>query len=246
MTVSLFLMWSLAIDARHEDCFRQFVKDILGAWHIAHHKTSLLSESPMRKRTRPSKQVTLEENRSLVQSARILKFGSKFFITWAAGLIIAVTLIFMFTASSLVGDKTFAADPVQEGKSPDDPRNKEVETFIRRYFRTWSSQDLKGYGECFLNSSSIQFIDPQGKVELSSLPTFLASQGEFMRRGERATEAPVSIDIRFESKLARAIVYWKLTSGSREVFGYDHFTLLKQNGEWGIVNLVFYETKRLE
>jgi hypothetical protein len=56
---------------------------------------------------------------------------------------------------------------------------------------------------------------------------------------------PESIDIRFEAKLARVVVYWKLTIGStREVFGYDHFTLSKRNGKWGIVNLVFYETKR--
>jgi ABC-type transporter MlaC component len=41
-------------------------------------------------------------------------------------------------------------------------------------------------------------------------------------------------------------VYWKLTAGPRLQYGYDHFTLMKQNGEWKIVNLVFYGVKAKE
>ena len=52
------------------------------------------------------------------------------------------------------------------------------------------------------------------------------------------------MDIRFESKLARVVVYWKLTAGPKTEYGYDHFTLMKHEGRWRIVNLVFYVTKR--
>ena len=34
------------------------------------------------------------------------------------------------------------------------------------------------------------------------------------------------------AKLARAIVYWKLTAGPRVEYGYDHFTLMKNRGKW--------------
>jgi hypothetical protein len=102
---------------------------------------------------------------------------------------------------------------------------------------------MKGYGECFLTNSCIQFVDSRGNIQQFALPAFLAYQGELLRTGPRETETPESIDIRFESQLARVVVYWKLTAGSREVFGYDHFTLMKRDGKWGIVNLVFYQGK---
>ena len=63
-----------------------------------------------------------------------------------------------------------------------------------------------------------------------------------MQSTSPAVEVPTSIDIRFEAKLARAVVAWKLTQGRRVETGYDHFTLIKLGGKWRIVNLVFYGT----
>ena len=120
-----------------------------------------------------------------------------------------------------------------------------IEQFIQRYFRTWSDRDIDAYGKCFWPNSDIQFIDARGKITRYSLDKFLASQREAHRRSRhRQTEVAESIEIRFEAKLARAIVYWKLTAGPRVEYGYDHFTLMKNRGKWGIVNLVFYATKR--
>ena len=159
---------------------------------------------------------------------------------WKAALAIA-------TAFSLGALGTYVVlrrlAPAANGGSADGPRAAEVEKLIRRYFRTWSAQDLEGYGECFWEDSSAQFIDAGGKIVHFTRPEFLASQREFLRSGPRATEVPESIDIRFESELARVVVYWKLTVGPQEVFGYDHFTLLERDGKWGIVNLVWHETK---
>jgi pyrrolidone-carboxylate peptidase len=126
----------------------------------------------------------------------------------------------------------------------DDPRVAEVEELIRRYFRTWSNQDLKGYGECFMPGACVQFIGPNGQLEHSDLAPFLASQAECHRVApHRMIETPQTIDIRIEARLARAVVYWKLSAGPRTEFGYDHFTLMKHRGQWRIVNLVFYGTK---
>lgn len=132
-----------------------------------------------------------------------------------------------------------------EGRPGDDPRQPEVREFVNRYFRTWSNQDMKGYDECFMSDATIQFLDSRGLLDTSSRRQFVAGQAEYHRTAQhRATEVPESIDIRFEGKLARAVVYWKLTAGPRIEYGYDHFTLLKQDGQWRIVNLVFYQVPR--
>lgn len=137
-----------------------------------------------------------------------------------------------------------ASGPAGEpGETP--AERQAVETFIRRYFSTWSSQDMKGYGGCFLPGAVVQFIDNDGDITPLALEPFLASQVESHRNAPQPmTETPESIDIRFEGRLARAVVAWKLTAGSRVETGYDHFTLVKRSGQWRIVNLTFYATKR--
>ena len=186
----------------------------------------------MGKQSRFLRRAALRENQPDAGSDPPAQYGKTRRILWAAALVI-VTLLNVVLLCCYVAIRRPAADP----------RSGEVEELIRRYFRTWSSQDMKGYGECFLANSSIQFVNADGKVEQSTLPAFLAYQGELLRTGPAQKEAPESLDIRFEANLARVVVYWKLTAGSRDVFGYDHFTLMKRDGKWGIVNLVFYETK---
>jgi pyroglutamyl-peptidase len=122
-----------------------------------------------------------------------------------------------------------------------DPRRGEVEEMILRYFRTWSNQDMEGYGACFRSNACIQFIDSDGTLGTYPLGPFLASQRDSHQRARhRQTEVAESIDIRFEQELARVVVYWKLTAGPRVEYGYDHFTLMRYKGQWQIVNLTFY------
>jgi len=130
-------------------------------------------------------------------------------------------------------------------RKSEDPRHQQVERFVRTYFRTWSNRDTEGYDACFLPKASIQFIDSEGQLSTYTRAQFVASQRKYHRTARhRMTEVAESIDIRFESKLARAVVHWKLTAGPTTDFGYDHFTLIKHEGEWRIINLVFYSQKR--
>ncbi len=146
--------------------------------------------------------------------------------------------------SFLVGSMSSLAHGADDDR-PADPRHQEVEKLIRHYFATWSKQDMEGYGACFADGASIQLLDSQGKVTTFALAPFLANQRQaHCTARHRQTETPESIDIRFEARLARVVVYWKLTSGPRTEYGYDHFTLVKSKGGWRIVNLVFYVTKR--
>jgi len=160
-------------------------------------------------------------------------------ILWDAVLVIATAGLSVGAVLTGVAWRSPSVRPIGAGAA--DPRAAEVEELIRRYFRTWSSQDLQGYGDCFLENAAIQFIDADGKIEPFALPDFLASQDKVFRCGQHDTESPESIDIRFESELSRVVVYWKLTAGPREVHGYDHFTLLQRDGKWGIANLTWYE-----
>lgn len=139
-----------------------------------------------------------------------------------------------------------AANESDSRPAAEDPRTAEVEELIRRYFSTWSNQDINGYGACFAPGAIVQFIDPRQQIRPYTLERFLASQREAHRAARHPLrETPESIDIRFEAGLARAVVYWKLVRDRTiEEFGYDHFTLMKTGDKWRIVNLVFYSVDR--
>lgn len=123
------------------------------------------------------------------------------------------------------------------------PREQEVKAFVEHYFKVWSDQDMDAYDDCFMTDACIQYIDHRGQLFTTPRQRFVASQREIHRRSTtRAIEVPVTTEIRFEQEFARAVVYWKLTSGTRVQMGYDHFTLKKDRGRWRIVNLLFYST----
>jgi hypothetical protein len=122
-----------------------------------------------------------------------------------------------------------------------DAREQNVRQFREGYFRSWSRQDLQRYGQCFLPQAAVQVIDPAGRLGTMPLSPFLKSQ-QLAQRDAKApmTETPESIDVRFEGKLARAVVHWKLVDSGREEWGYDHFTLMETAAGWRIANLIFY------
>jgi pyroglutamyl-peptidase len=130
-----------------------------------------------------------------------------------------------------------------QGKAEERPQDrKDIKEFIERYFSTWSKQDMKGYDACFMPDACIQHIDPKGRISTMPRVQFIASQRNYHRTSPvRTTEVAESVDIRFEEKLARVVVFWKLTAGRRVETGYDHFTLMRHEGQWRIVNLVFYQ-----
>ena len=135
---------------------------------------------------------------------------------------------------------TEAASPIA-GQRTDDPREKEVRELLDRYFKSWSNQDLVRYGQCFMPQAAIQMIDPDRGLVTMPLGPFLQSQQQAHQASRnRMTETPESMTIRFDANLAHALVYWKLVDGERLEYGYDHFTFMKDDGKWRIVNLVFY------
>ena len=102
---------------------------------------------------------------------------------------------------------------------------------------------MERYGQCFMPEAAVQLIDENGRLITMPLAPFLRSQQESHRRAaNRMVETPEKVEIRFDAKLAHALVYWKLVDGNRIEHGYDHFTLMRHEGKWRIANLIFYST----
>lgn len=136
-----------------------------------------------------------------------------------------------------------APQPAPQPAPAASAKEQAVKAFVEHYFKVWSDQDMDAYDDCFMTDASIQFIDHRGQLFTTPRQRFVASQREVHRRSTtRSIEVPVTIEIRFEQEFARAVVYWKLTSGPRIQMGYDHFTLKLDRGRWRIVNLLFYAT----
>jgi pyrrolidone-carboxylate peptidase/ketosteroid isomerase-like protein len=141
-------------------------------------------------------------------------------------------------------EKTVDVEPTAyQAAPPASAREKDARALVERYFQVWSNRDMDAYDDCFMADAVIQHVDASGR--LTSIPRgkFVAGQRDAHRRSpEPMVEVPESIEIRFEQKIARAVVYWKLTAGDRVETGYDHFTLMLDRGRWRIANLLFYST----
>lgn len=121
------------------------------------------------------------------------------------------------------------------------PQAGEIETFLNRYFSTWSAQDMEGYGGCFHPTARVTFVEKGGLASSQGLTDFLHGQKMGHERSpERMTEVPTGMKITGDSRVALAEVRWKLVKGSQTVTGTDFFTLLRTSEGWKIAALVFY------
>jgi pyroglutamyl-peptidase len=167
-----------------------------------------------------------------LKAADVQRFVEEFLAAWLENA--PVTTLIQLTA---------LAQAPPQGSEPE----REVRDLIDRYFRSWSSQDLIRYGQCFMPQAAIQLIDSSGKLITMPLEPFLKTQQEAQRNAVNPmTEMPESVEVRFEAELARVVVRWKLVDGQRVEYGYDHFTLMRSNGKWRIANLTFYADRPTE
>jgi hypothetical protein len=121
------------------------------------------------------------------------------------------------------------------------PEKNEIEMFLNRYFSTWSAKDMDGYGACFHPTARITFVEKGGQCSAQGVTDFLHGQKlGHERSAEPMMEAPTSMEISGDNRVALAEVRWKLTKGREIVTGTDFFTLLKTPDGWRIANLVFY------
>lgn len=163
--------------------------------------------------------MTNDENR-MTKETRHLKSE-----VWAGmSALLVITLLSLTSCSQ-------AAHPDQTG----------IETFLNRYFSTWSAKDMDGYGSCFHPTARISFVEKGGQCGIQGLTDFLHGQKVGHERSpEPMTEVPTAMKISGDARVAQAQVRWKLTKGRDVITGTDFFTLLKTPDGWRIAALVFY------
>lgn len=124
---------------------------------------------------------------------------------------------------------------------PPDPAAAEVRAFLENYFAVWSANNMDGYGKLFAPEAVVHFAEKGGAVHLLPLGPFLESQ-KAAQAEHKMNEGPLSITVRMspDDRVAQAAVRWKLVDGARTEIGWDHFTLLRHEGGWRIVSLLFY------
>lgn len=116
-----------------------------------------------------------------------------------------------------------------------------IETFLNRYFSTWSAKDMDGYGSCFHPTARISFVEKGGQCGSQGLTDFLHGQKIGHERSpEPMTEVPTGMKITGDARISQVQVRWKLTKGREVITGTDFFTLLKTPDGWRIAALVFY------
>ena len=128
--------------------------------------------------------------------------------------------------------------------APEDPSITQVRTFLTRYFKVWSDRDMAAYEALFDPTAVVHFVDKSGKVIAIPRPPFIQSQ----RESHASATVPMTehaermeIHLSPDARVAQAAVKWKLVHGDKITQGWDHFTLLRRDDAWHILNLVFYE-----
>jgi hypothetical protein len=127
--------------------------------------------------------------------------------------------------------------------STPEKEKKNIRVQVEKYFSVWSEGKMDEYETLFHPSAIIFYrYKNSNQFRTDSVPDFIAGQREAQKNStELLTEIPLDIQILFQGKdTAQVSVYWKLFSKNRNTLGYDHFTWVKINGEWKILNLYFY------
>ena len=120
----------------------------------------------------------------------------------------------------------------------------DVRAVLTRYFKVWSDKDMAAYEALFDPGATIHFVQEGGQVVPWPVPPFIEAQ----RQAHAAATAPMvetaermEIHVSPDGRAAQAAVKWRLLEGNEVTIGWDHFTLLRQEKGWRILNLVFYK-----
>jgi hypothetical protein len=153
-----------------------------------------------------------------------------------AGTHATCALVAIFSCAFMHGEIAHAEEP------PAVEEKKAIEKIVHSYFELWSTGKIDEYGDLFAETAAIQYLSDGNELTTLGLVPFLHEQRQLqVDPRSRSKEAPVNIEIKFGSRLARAKVFYKLTFAEETSYGYDHFTFAKVEGDWRIVHLLYYD-----
>lgn len=123
----------------------------------------------------------------------------------------------------------------------DNLTNREVAArqFVQQFYGIISVNSPRVFGQLFRPSSAVQFIDPEKNIQSCTVQQLLSNPRlDGFKRHLQATKKIVSVTIREEQQLVRAIVAWQMGEGVKTVRGEHYFTLIDTRGNWRVVNLI--------
>lgn len=128
--------------------------------------------------------------------------------------------------------------------SPSDEHKAAIDAFVKSYFESWSTRDMRRYGEHFHPSAVIWMINYNKPAAVPLAPFLRGQEQAHASSKKQMREYPLETGYVVRNELASVWVYWELDSDDGLSRGYDFFTLARLDGRWRIVSLVFNsETK---
>jgi len=109
---------------------------------------------------------------------------------------------------------------------------------IEIYFQSWSSRDFKSYADCFHPNARIWY---EGREPLALSPFLQTQERAHATSPLPMRERAVNLGITVKDGLASVWVRWELERGKERKGGWDFFTLIREEGRWSILSLVFNE-----
>jgi len=145
-----------------------------------------------------------------------------------------------FVRALLAGWQETGAVAVTSQKVPAPPQTKQqqhvanVKAALKRFYTSLHENAPKSTAKLLPRDASFQSVDPEGKLVITEIKALI-------EENQKRPPQPLKnedIDVRFERRLAYAVVTRSVVVGNKKETEYDHVTLANFAGTWKIVSLL--------
>ena len=125
------------------------------------------------------------------------------------------------------------------GDIPQTDDEKNVRNILRLYCKHYSNEDVPSYKSLFSEKARIATVFPNGELFVLSLDDFIYTQAHYFKQSQVREETFDNVIVETDGTVARAVADYTLSDDEGVSAGKDYFTLIKQDGRWKIVFLLF-------
>lgn len=114
--------------------------------------------------------------------------------------------------------------------------------FLKKYFSTWSNNNMKEYRSCFHKDATITYLKHGDVVWHLSVDPFMKKQSNYLSRSGEVSEKMVSFVADEDKQAATATIQWVFKKQGKTHTGVDRFSLMRdKTNKWKIIALVWYQ-----
>lgn len=119
----------------------------------------------------------------------------------------------------------------------------DIEPFLKKYFTSWSNNNIKDYRSCFHKDAVIIYVKNGTIQNKQDLKTFIKNQSAYLAKTKDVREFMTSFTATEDSKSAAIVAKWAFEEkGKISGTGIDHFLLIRdKKNQWKIASLVWYK-----